>query len=42
MRSMRYVAGLYGGTVTYTVEEDIFLLSIRFPKDAKLKKEGAA
>ena len=42
MRSMRYVAGLYGGTVTYTVEEDIFLLSIRFPKDAKLKKEGVA
>ena len=41
-RSMQYIVDLYGGSILYEIEDDIFCLSMHFPKNATLRKEKAA
>lgn len=41
-KSMHYIVDLYGGNIYYEIEDDMFNLSIHFPKNATLRKEAAA
>ena len=40
VRSMRYVTDLYGGTIDFEVDDDMFHLSVTFPENAE-RKEAA-